>query len=271
LINNKGMLPMTEQQIRFDDGASYERMMGVWSKLAGTVFLDWMKPATGSRWVDVGCGNGAFTELIFSRFAPSTVDGIDPSEAQLEFARARPGTRAAKFQLGDAMALPFAEDSFDVAVVALVIFSVPDLAKGVAEMVRVVRPGGQVAAYVWDVMGGKATAAPIQSEMVAMGYAPPRQPSMEASRIESLRELWAAAGLEAIETTEIDVRRTFDNFDDFWTTTLLIPILRPTFAAMPSKDREILKIRVRERLPADAAGRITHEARANAVKGCLPE
>ena len=78
---------------------------------------------------------------------------------------------------------------------------------------------------------------------------------MEASRIESLRELWAAAGLEAIETTEIDVRRTFDNFDDFWTTTLPIPILRPTFAAMSSKDSEILKIRVRERLPADAAGR----------------
>ncbi|MFX8797711.1 class I SAM-dependent methyltransferase, partial [Acinetobacter baumannii] len=78
------------------------------------------------------------------------------------------------------MALPFAEDSFDVAVMALVIFFVPDPAKGVAEMVRVVRPGGQVAAYVWDVMGGKATAAPIQSEMEAMGYTPPRQPSMEA-------------------------------------------------------------------------------------------
>jgi hypothetical protein len=106
--------------------------------------------------------------------------------------------------------------------------------------------------------------------MVAMGYTPPRQPSLDASRIEALRELWGGAGLDAIETREIDVQRTFDDFDDFWTTTLLVPTLRPTFAAMPSKDREILNTRVRERLPTDAAGRITHEARANAVKGRMP-
>ena len=79
------------------------------------------------------------------------------------------------------------------------------------------------------------------------------------------------AGLVAIEAREIEVQRTFDDFDDFWTTTLLIPTLHPTFAAMPPKDAELLKTRVRGRLPADAAGRITHEARANAVKGRLPE
>ena len=261
---------MSEQQISFDDGASYERMMGVWSRLAGTVFLDWLKPATGLRWVDVGCGNGAFTELIFGRFAPSAVDGIDPSEAQLEFARTRHGLKAARFQLGDAMALPFANDSFDAAVMALVIFFVPDPAKGIAEMARVVRPGGEVAAYVWDVMGGKTTAAPIQSEMIAMGYTPPQPPSIDASRIEAIQELWAGAGLEAVETREIEVQRTFDSFDDFWTTTLLIPILRPTFAAMPSKDKEVLRTRVRERVPADAAGHVTHQARANAVRGRVP-
>ena len=261
---------MTEQQIRFDDGASYERSTGVWSKFAGNVFLDWLKPESGLRWVDVGCGNGAFTELIFNHFAPTEVHGIDPSEAQLDFARTRPGARTAKFQLGDAMALPFSDDSFDVAVMALAIYFVPDPAKGVAEMVRVVRPGGQIAAFVWDVVAGKATATPIQSEMVAMGYTPSRQPSAHASRIEALHELWVDAGLDAIETREIDVQRTFEDFDDFWTTTLLIPVLRPTFAAMPSKDREILKARVRERLPADATGRITYEARANAVKGRKP-
>jgi len=261
---------MTEQQIRFDDAASYERMMGVWSRLAGDVFLDWLKPGSALRWIDVGCGNGAFTELIVKRFASTEVHGIDPSAAQLDFARARPSTRTAKFQLGDAMALPFPNDSFDVAVMALVIFFVPDPAKGVAEMARVVRPGGQVAAYVWDVMGGKATAAPIQSEMLAMGYTPPRQPSIEASRIGALRKLWADAGLDAVETTEIDVQRTFADFEDFWTTTLLIPTLRPTFAAMPTRDAALLKTRVRARMPADAAGRITYGARANAVKGRLP-
>jgi hypothetical protein len=82
--------------------------------------------------------------------------------------------------------------------------------------------------------------------------------------------LWAGAGLDAIETKEIDVQRTFEDFDDFWNTTLLIPILRPTFATMPSKDKDILKARVRDRIRADAAGRITHEASANAVKGRTP-
>jgi ubiquinone/menaquinone biosynthesis C-methylase UbiE len=262
---------MTEQQIRFDDGASYERMMGAWSRLAGDVFLDWLKPGSGLRWVDVGCGNGAFSELVVKRFAPAVLQGVDPSEAQLNYARTRPGARTADFQLGDAMALPFPNDSFDVAVMALVIFFVPDPAKGVAEMARVVRPGGEVAAYVWDIIGGKGAAAPIEAEMRAMGLTPPRPPSFEASRIEALRELWSDAGLDAIETREIEVQRTFDDFDDFWTTTLLIPTLGPTFASMPPKDAELLKTRVRARLPADAAGRITCEARANAVKGRMPE
>ena len=261
---------MAEQQIRFDDGASYERMMGVWSRLAGDVFLDWLQPRPGLRWVDVGCGSGAFTELIARRFTPAALHGVDPSEPQLNFARTRPGTRTAEFHLGDAMALPFSNGSFDVAVMALVIFFVPSPAKGVAEMARVVRQGGEAAAYVWDIVGGNGTAAPIETEMRAMGLAPPRPPSFEASRIEALRELWADAGFDAIETREIEVRRTFNDFEDFWTTTLLIPTLGPTFAAMPPKDAEVLKARVHARLPADAAGRITCGARANAVKGRVP-
>jgi ubiquinone/menaquinone biosynthesis C-methylase UbiE len=90
-------LPMTEQQIRFDDGASYERMMGAWSRLAGDVFLDWLRPGSGLRWVDVGCGNGAFSELVVQRFAPAVLQGVDPSEAQLNYARTRPGREQPTF------------------------------------------------------------------------------------------------------------------------------------------------------------------------------
>ena len=261
---------MAEPQIRFDDGAAYERMMGNWSRLAGNIFLDWLAPRSGLRWIDIGCGNGAFTELLVERCAPAEVQGIDPSEAQLAFARARPAARVANFRQGDAMALPFSEDRFDAAVMALVLFFVPDPAKGVAEMMRVVCPGGTVANYVWDMLGGGVPLEPIQVEMRAMGVTPLLPPRSDASRMEALRDLWAGAGLDAIETREITVQRTFTDFDDFWTTTLLGSSVGPTVAAMAPGDVELLKRRVRTRLPPDAAGRITYGARANAVKGRVP-
>src|SRR5215813_465068 len=113
---------MEKQQIRFDDGAAYERMMGTWSRLAGEIFIDWLAPREGLRWIDVGCGNGAFTELLVDRCAPAEVQGIDPSEGQLAFARTRSAARLAEFRKGDAGTIPFVEDRFDAAVMALVIF-----------------------------------------------------------------------------------------------------------------------------------------------------
>ena len=259
---------MAKQQIRFDDGAGYERMMGKWSRLAGEIFLDWLKPLPGWRWIDVGCGNGAFTELIAERCAPAEIQGIDPSEAQLAYAGSRPATRKiAEFRLGDATALPFADASFDAAAMGLVIFFLADPAKGVAEMARVVCPGGMVATYAWDILGGGFPADPIQAELRAIGRTPLLPPSPEAARIEALHDLWTGAGLAAVETREISVQRTFADFEDFWTTSLLGTSLRPTIAAMSLSDLARLKEGVRARLPADAIGRITCGARANAVKG----
>ena len=83
---------------------------------------------------------------------------------------------------------------------ALVIFFVPDPAKGVAEMARVVRPGGTVAAYAWDILGGGFPQEPIWIEMRAMGLTPVNPPSVEASRIDAMRELWRGAGFDAVET-----------------------------------------------------------------------
>ncbi len=262
---------MTEQQIRFDDGAAYERMMGVWSRLAGEIFLDWLALQPGLQFIDVGCGNGAFTELIVDRCAPKEIQGIDPSPAQLAFARTRHKANVAEFREGSAMALPFPVNRFDVATMALVIFFVPEPSKGVAEMARVVRPGGTVAAYAWDMLGGGFPWEPVQAEMRVLGTEVARPPSAEASRMENLRSLWTDAGLQSIETREIVVRRSFADFDDFWTTCGLSPGLRLTLAAMPPADIETLKARVRAKLKPDAAGRITYGAFANAVKGRVPK
>src|SRR5437764_7465434 len=107
---------MTSTEIRFDDGAAYERSRGVWSRSVGSEFLDWLNVPSGLRWLDVGCGNGAFSELIVDRCAPAALSGIDPSEAQLAYARTRLKADHIEFRQGNAMAMPYADNSFDVAV-----------------------------------------------------------------------------------------------------------------------------------------------------------
>jgi ubiquinone/menaquinone biosynthesis C-methylase UbiE len=107
----------------FTDGEAYERLMGRWSRLVGQEFLDWLDAPKNLRWLDVGCGNGAFTEEIILHCAPATVMAIDPSSDQLAYARKRPGMKSAEFRVGDALKIPFADNSFDVAVMALVISS----------------------------------------------------------------------------------------------------------------------------------------------------
>ena len=261
---------MTQQPIRFTDGKAYERGMGPWSQLVGEVFLNWLAPQSGLRWIDIGCGNGAFTELLVQQCAPAETQGIDPSEAQIAFARTRTGASDATFLLGDAMALPFEAGRFDAAVMALVLFFVPEPAKGVAEMTRVVAPGGTVAAYVWDIFGGGSPTSPIQAELLDLGVQPTLPPRADASRMEVLRALWTNAGLEAVETREITVRRTFSGFEDFWQSATAQPSVGPAIAAMADGDIEKLKARLRERLPADASGRILYPARANAIKGSVP-
>jgi len=257
-------------QIRFDDGAAYERYMGVWSQRAGEAFLHWLAPGPGLRWLDVGCGNGAFTEQLAAQCAPAAIEGIDPAEAQIAYARARPVGRLARFCQGDAMALPFGAGSFDVAVMPLVIFFVPEPARGVAEMVRVVRPDGFVAAYAWDMEGGGFPYEPLHAEIRALGITVPTPPSPWASALPALHDLWSGAGLVAVETAALDVHRTFPSFDDYWTTVLGSPSAGATLTRMAPGPVRALQDQVRGRLRIDATGSVSCSGRAHAVRGRVP-
>jgi hypothetical protein len=151
-----------------------------------------------------------------------------------------------------------------------VIFFVADPAKGVAEMARVVRPGGLVSAYGWDALGGGFPFDPIWVEIRAAGVTLPLPPNPGAAGMESLRNLWTGAGLRPVETREIVVERTFANFEEYWATSTITGSVRPPLDAMTADEREKLKTRVRARLTSDAMGRVTYRARANAVKGRVP-
>ena len=202
---------------------------------------------------------------------PRAITGIDPAEAQLAYGRSRLAGRVAQFQKGDATSLPFPDASFDAAVMALVIFFVPDPTKGVAEMVRVVKPGGVVAAYAWDLMNGGFPFNAMNVEMQEMGIPPTFPPNASVSRIEAMRNLWATAGLSSVETNEYSVQRTYDDFEDLWATSSLTSSIAPKFKAMPPADVEVLKARMQACSPADASGRITCTARVTAAKGRVPE
>jgi ubiquinone/menaquinone biosynthesis C-methylase UbiE len=263
---------MAETTSFFTDGEAYERLMGRWSRAAGDVFLEWLALPRELHWVDVGSGTGAFTELIIERCDPKQVDAIDPAEDQIAFARKRKAAERAAFRSGDAQALPYPDSAFDVAAMALVISFVPDPFKAVAEMKRVVKPGGTVATYMWDFSPRGYTQWPLIEALATVNVKVPPLPGYRNSLIDSLTGFFEAAGLTQIATRTIDIEVSYTNFDDYWSSQTGLP--NPTVQSirkMTDPDIERLRANLRATLPTDRTGRIAYPARANAIKGRVPE
>ena len=220
----------------------------------------------GLDWADIGCGNGAFIELLLRRSSPASICAIDPSDAQIATARRKLSAEPVELSVGDAMALPYADERFHAAVMALVLFFVPDPKQGVAEMLRVTRPGGMVASYTWDILRGGTPTQPVWEVLRELGKEVALPPSVEISRFEALKALWAEFGLREIETRELVVERTFADFDDYW---LSMVVSSPTGIVEKLSDGESAEMRRRlqARLPSSASGAITAHAWATAIKG----
>jgi ubiquinone/menaquinone biosynthesis C-methylase UbiE len=262
---------MAEAANLFDNGPAYERRIGRWSSVVAATFLDWLDVPKNLRWLDVGCGTGAFTEALIARCSPAAVTAIDPSQQQLDYARTRPGATLAHFQTGAAQALAFPDRSFDAAAMALVIVFVPDPPRAVAEMVRVVRPGGLVAAYMWDMPGGGFPLQPLGTAMKSLGMALPPNSGFEFSRQDKMREIWEHAGLQSIETRAIRIPVVYTGFDELWeSSSMPTGFTGKAIQEMSPSRREELKARLREQLPTRSDGCIAYEAFANAVKGRTP-
>jgi ubiquinone/menaquinone biosynthesis C-methylase UbiE len=263
---------MSDEASLFNDGADYERLMGRWSRLIGRQFLDWLAPAKGLSWLDVGCGNGAFAEEIIARCAPAKVSAVDPSEGQIAFAGTRPSAKIAEFRVADAQSLPFEHRSFDVVAMALVISFVPDPAKAVAEMVRVARPGGTVASYMWDLSMAGSPLEPIYRAISKVGSAAPRPRSQAVSTRPAQQELWTKAGLQAVETRHMRTEAIFSSVEDYWEATA-VPVgpQGMVINRLSPEARERLRDALRHELTPGPDGRIAVPCVASAVKGRVPQ
>jgi SAM-dependent methyltransferase len=262
---------MAEVVLNFDDSAAYERFMGRWSRAAGAIFLDWMAPPAGARWLDVGCGTGIFTELILARCSPAAVFGVDPAVAQINYALRQPTAQRAHLRVANAEALPFEDATFDVVVCALVMNFIPDRPRAIAEMRRVARAGGLVAGYVWDFAAEFSPSWPLRVAMRRIGADVPQVPGSEDSKLGTLFSLFNAAGLEKIAVTPIQVTQSFPDFETFWhaQTSAYGPI-SSMFAAMTEAQRGRLMQTARDSLTVCPNGRIEYSVQANAIKAHVP-
>jgi ubiquinone/menaquinone biosynthesis C-methylase UbiE len=245
--------------------------MGRWSRAAAPVFLDWVAPPPGARWLEVGCGTGIFTELVLDTCSPAAVSAVDPSEAQIAHARGEPAARRVDFRVADAQSLPFADSAFDVVAAALVINFIPDRPRALSEMRRVAREGGIVAGYVWDLAAELSPSGPLRLGMRRFGADVPDLPGAGDSGLAALRSLFERAGLERIATRTIEVTQSYADFDDFWQAQT--PSYSPTtkmIAAMRKSECANLMESVRAGLPIRPDGSVEYSARANAVKAFAP-
>jgi len=253
----------------WERGDPYEQYVGRWSRRVAPRFLAWLNVPARRRWLDVGCGTGALSAAILDESSPLSVAGVEPSEGFLGKAKEQLGDRVL-LRRGNAAAIPLEDGSVDACVSALVLNFVPDGRAGLREMTRVTVAGGTIGAYVWDYAGKMELMRHFWDAAVELD--PGAAKLDEGARFplcrpEALGELFASAGLRAIEVTAIDIATPFESFDEYWRPFLGGQGPAPAYAmALDDTARARLRDRIRERMPLKADGSIALTARAWAVR-----
>ena len=228
---------------------SYDRFMGRFSEPLAAPFADVARVRNGQRALDVGCGPGALTAELVRRLGARAVCAVDPSGSFVAAVRARfPGVDA---RSGAADQLPYGDDAFDVTLAQLVVHFLADPVAGLAEMSRVTRPGGVVAACVWDHAGGTGPLATFWQAVHDIDPAARDEAGLPGAREGHLASLCQAAGLSDIESSSLPVTVWFDTVDDWWERfTLGVGPAGAYVAQLDSGQRNALRARCEELLPA---------------------
>ena len=209
-------LPNTAAAAGFQNPEGYEKVMGRWSRRLAPLLTRFGVIADGDRVLDVGCGTGSLTLALPQIADIASGTGIDLTEAYVEFSRAQNTDPRITFRAADARALPFEDNSFDRAFSMLVLQFIPDAARAVAEMRRVVRPGGTVTAAVWDSYGGMPHTRMVWDIAAALDPSIERRLFRPLSQPNEMANLWRDLGFVDVEQTSLLIRMEFSDFDDYW-------------------------------------------------------
>lgn len=249
----------------------YDALMGRWSKALASRFVAWLCPRPGQRWLDVGCGTGALTTAILKQAAPSALWGVDAEPEYIHQARYGNRDDCCRFLVGQAHTLPEEIENVDLTVSGLVLNLISEPAAGLAEMIRVTRPGGRIAAYVWDFARGMQFVRYFWDAAIALDRA--AEPLDQGRRYplchpDRLRALFVNAGLTSVSLGSLEIPTPFQDFDDYWG-----PIenghgrASEYVATLAPEHRGRLRERLRSLLPARPDGSIPLNALAWVIVG----
>ncbi|CDZ70638.1 Putative methyltransferase, S-Adenosyl-L-methionine (SAM)-MTase protein [Neorhizobium galegae bv. orientalis] len=237
------------------NAAGYEQLMGRWSRRLAPQLIDFAGLQDGEKVLDVGCGTGSLTFALPKAANLSEIAAIDYSPVFVEEAIRRNTDPRIRISQADACALPFADRYFDRAMALLVLHFVPEADKAVAEMRRVVRPGGVVAATVWDHLGGMPamrmmwdTVSMLDDNARQMRSHHFFQPMMQPGE---MKDSFIRQGLVDVAEVSLMIRMDFQSFDDYWA---------PIAAGEGPLGKYVSSLEPALRAKTDAAVRAAYEA-----------
>jgi SAM-dependent methyltransferase len=246
----------------FSESDGYERFMGRWSRRLAQVFVTFAGVTKDDRVLDVGSGTGALSAAA-AAIEAVRVTGIEPAAAYVRYAQEHVDGR---FEVGDAMALPFGDDAFDRTLSMLVLNFVKNPAAALQQMIRVTRRGGVVAAAVWDYGEGMQMLRTFWDAAVALDpdAAPRDERHMPLCTAGALAELWRTSGLRDVDEQPLTIDMAFESFEDYWQPFLCGQGPAGAYvSSLPESSRQALESRLR----ADAV--LAMRARAWAVRGVV--
>jgi SAM-dependent methyltransferase len=236
--------------VSFDVGAdAYGRFMGRFAEPLARETAALLDLRPGQQLLDVGCGPGALTAELASAVGASAVSAVDPSEPFVAAVRAR--LPAVDVRRASAEQLPFEDDTFDRSAAQLVVHFMGDPVAGLAEMARVTRPGGLVAACVWDFGSGSAPLSTFWSAVREVDPGVEDEAGRAGTREGHLGELFGRAGLRDVRLPVLTVRSRFATFEEWWEPyTLGVGPAGQYVGGLTDARRDELRERCRVLLPA---------------------